>query len=300
MMTNDLSKNGLQEKESVKPNEKHKSSVFSLLFSNPDVLRELYSAIEGVNLPPDIPIDINTLSNVLYMGRLNDISFTVDKRLIVLIEHQSTINENMPLRLLLYIARIYEKIISRKKLYQTKLEKIPRPEFIVLYNGTDTFPEQKDLKLSDAFMAIENFKIANINELPMELIVKVYNINPGYNPQILEKSSTLSGYSIFIGKIRENLLDSKTLDESLNFAVKYCIDNNVLKNFLEAHSSEVTNMLITEWNWDEALDVRYEEGFEQGIEQGIEQGEKNRDQFILNLINQGLSAEEIKNQLIRD
>ena len=126
----------------------------------------------------------------------------------------------------------------------------------------------------------------------MELLVKVYNINPGHNPQILEKSNTLSGYSIFINKIRENLLDNKTLDESLKIAVKYCIDNNVLKNFLEAHSSEVTNMLITEWNWDEALDVRYEEGFEQG--------EKNRDQYILSLLDQGLSIEELKQRLVSD
>jgi len=38
-------------------NEKHKNSMFSLLFSNPDVLRELYSVIEGVDLPPDTTID---------------------------------------------------------------------------------------------------------------------------------------------------------------------------------------------------------------------------------------------------
>ena len=65
MLTNDINKNGLQNDISAKPNDKNKSCVFSLLFSNPDVLRELYSAIEGRNLPPDIPIDINTLSNVL-------------------------------------------------------------------------------------------------------------------------------------------------------------------------------------------------------------------------------------------
>jgi len=289
MITNDLLKNGWQENESAMTNEKHKSSVFSLLFSNPVVLRELYSAIAGINLPADIPIDINTLSNVLYMGRLNDISFTVDKRLVVLIEHQATINENMPLRLLLYIARIYEKIINRRKLYQTKLEKIPRPEFIVLYNGADAFPDHKELKLSDAFMKTENLEATGNKKLPMELIVKVYNINPGHNLQIFEKSNTLSEYSIFIGKIRENLLNNKTLDESLKIAVKYCIDNNVLKNFLEAHSSEVTNMLITEWNWDEALDVRYEEGLEQGIQQGELKGEMK----IINLLKSGKSPEEI-------
>jgi len=89
-------------------NEKHKSSVFSLLFSKPEILRELYTAIEGVDLPSDIPIDINTLSNVLYMGKLNDISFTIDKRLVIIIEHQSTINENMPLRILEYLSSVYK------------------------------------------------------------------------------------------------------------------------------------------------------------------------------------------------
>ncbi|MDR2700824.1 MAG: hypothetical protein LBB72_00170 [Spirochaetaceae bacterium] len=29
------------------------------------------------------------------------------------------------------------------------------------------------------------------------------------------------------------------------------------------------NMLMTEWNWDDALAVRYEEGMEDGIEKGL-------------------------------
>ena len=49
MITNDFSRNGLQEEVSVKSNEKHKNSVFSLLFSNPETLKEVYSAIEGIN-----------------------------------------------------------------------------------------------------------------------------------------------------------------------------------------------------------------------------------------------------------
>ena len=85
------------EKQDLKANREHKSSVFSLLFSKPHILRELYSAIEGVDLPPDIPIDINTLTNALIKETINDISFLIDNRLVVLIEHQSTINENMPL-----------------------------------------------------------------------------------------------------------------------------------------------------------------------------------------------------------
>jgi len=65
-------------------NKKHKSSVFSALFSNPHALRELYSAIEGVDISSDAVIEINTLSDVLYMEQLNDISFTIDDRIVVL------------------------------------------------------------------------------------------------------------------------------------------------------------------------------------------------------------------------
>ena len=55
-------------------NARYKDSVFSLLFSDPDVLRALYSAIEGIDLPPDTPVSINTLSDILYMDQINDIS----------------------------------------------------------------------------------------------------------------------------------------------------------------------------------------------------------------------------------
>jgi hypothetical protein len=52
------------------------------------------------------------LEGVLFKARMNDISFEIGDKLVVLIEHQSTINPNMPLRLLLYIGRVYEKILG--------------------------------------------------------------------------------------------------------------------------------------------------------------------------------------------
>ena len=104
----------------METNTNYKSSVFSLLFSDPDTLRELYCALEGVTLPADVPVTINTLSDVLFMDKVNDISFEIGGKVVVLIEHQSTINPNMCLRLLLYIGRVYEKIIKDKKIYSSK------------------------------------------------------------------------------------------------------------------------------------------------------------------------------------
>ncbi|MDR1868950.1 MAG: hypothetical protein LBQ82_03085, partial [Treponema sp.] len=62
----------------MKTNTKFKNSVFTLLFSDPALLRELYCALEGVSLPPDAPVSINTLDDVLFMDLINDISFEID------------------------------------------------------------------------------------------------------------------------------------------------------------------------------------------------------------------------------
>jgi hypothetical protein len=102
-------------------NRTYKDSVFSLLFSDLETLRELYCALENVTLPPDVPITINTLEGVLFMERVNDISFAVGNKLVVILEHQSTVNPNMPL---LYLARLYEKIINNKDMYKSRCEKL--------------------------------------------------------------------------------------------------------------------------------------------------------------------------------
>jgi hypothetical protein len=280
-------------------NEKHKDTVFTFLFSNPDLLRELYSAIEGITLPPDVPININTLSDVLFRTQRNDISFLINNRLIVLIEHQSTINNNMPLRFMMYSAKLYQGMIDPEDKFKRKMEKIPKPEFIVLYNGEDNYPDYKELRLSDSFIQAD-IKI----DLPLELVVQVYNINKGRNQEILSKSKTLENYSKFIDKIREYQKEykwkyykeendedrkKKLLEKSFRSAINYCIKNNILKDFLKKHSSEVINMLYTEYDPEVEMRVVREEAIE-------ETREEDRLHF-LEMINQGLTIEEIKERL---
>jgi len=271
-------------------NAKYKNSVFSLLFSDPEVIRELYGAIEGVSLPPDTSIDINTLSGVLYMEQINDLSFIIGNLLVVIMEHQSSINPNMPLRLLIYIAYIYEKIIDRSLLYRTKLEKIPTPEFIVLYNGKEPYPDRSTLRLSDAFKEVCGLLGVENPAPSLELVVQVYNINSGHNAEILEKSRTLGGYSAFVGKVRE-YEQTFALEEAMKKALKYCIDNDILKTFLETHSSEVFNMLLTEWDTEEAKVVWREEGREEGREKGREERDT---EIIRNALAKGFPIETVQ------
>jgi len=271
-------------------NTKYKDSVFTFLFSDPDILRELYCAIEDVSLPSDKPVIINTLRDVLFLDRVNDISFEIDGKLVILIEHQSTINPNMALRLLLYIARVYEKIIGDKNIYASKLVTIPRPEFFVLYNGLSPFPDEKIVKLSDSFENTGSLGLSEKLPLALELAVKVVNINCGKNEVLAQKCKTLAGYSMFVAKVREFEKECGDKTESVKRAVKYCRDNNILRDFFEQNGSEVMNMLMTEWNWDDALAVRFEEGREEGREEGLEEG---REEIARNAIAEGLSPEVI-------
>jgi len=276
-------------------NTKYKDSVFSLLFSDPDLLRELYCALEGVALPPDIPVTINTLQDVFFKDRINDISFEIGGKLVILIEHQSTINPNMAFRLLVYIARVYEKIVDIKKTYKTKPIHLPRPEFFVLYNGVSPCPDDETLRLSKAFERASSIGIPD-KEIPsLELVARVININQGRNREIVQRCETLNGYCAFIGKVREYESEGYSLEEAIRKAVKYCRDHDILKEFLEANAKEVMTMLMEEWNWDDALAVRYEEGMEDGLEKGREEGmEKGREETARNALSQGLSVDIVQ------
>jgi len=47
-------------------------------------------------------------------------------------------------------------------------------------------------------------------------------------------------------------------------------------------------MLLTEWNWDDALAVRFDEGIEKGREEGIEEG---REEIARNALAEGATIE---------
>jgi hypothetical protein len=217
-------------------NRNYKSSLFSDLFSNPVILRELYPAISGETIKPDEKIEVNTLDNVLYMEQINDLSFTVGDRLVIVIEHQSSLNPNMPLRLLLYIARLYEKMIDRSKLYSTHAIPLPTPEFFVLYNGVEDYPDTGTLSLSEFFTE-------KLEKYALELTVTVFNINEGHNEGLLGKCKALKGYSVFIEKARE--MEAKTHDRAaaIKQALRWCIDNGILVQYLKQKGSEGSEAL---------------------------------------------------------
>ena len=274
-------------------NRKYKDSVFVDLFSDDEKAKErflsLYNALHHTNLPLSCPVEHIRLDNLIYMNIINDVSCLVDDKIIVLAEHQSTVNENMPLRFLQYIARLYEKLQIPADRYLRKLSKIPTPEFYVFYNGREDYPETTVLKLSDAF-------IAKPEQCPLELTVQVLNINSGKGGKILKTCKTLDEYSLFVEEVRiQTQLDP---ENGFTNAVKICIEKGILKEYLQRKSREVVNMLIAEYDYDTDVAVQREEAgkiaLAKGISQGISQGSMQKAlETARNLLQFGLSVENI-------
>ena len=66
-----------------------------MLFSEKDKLIELYNAIFDTDYTEEDSVDITTIEEVIFKTMKNDISFVMDGKFVLLVEHQSSINNNM-------------------------------------------------------------------------------------------------------------------------------------------------------------------------------------------------------------
>lgn len=251
---------GTQARAAGKENREHKSSVFIDLFYEDETaeknLLSLYNALHGTNYRSEKKIHKIRVGDVLYKNFKNDISFEMDYKVIVFGEHQATINKNMPLRFLMYVGRAYEQLIETKARYWRHRVKIPTPEFYTFYNGIEDFPLEKELHLSDSFL---NPTAAN----PLELTVKIININSNKGHDILKKCRVLREYSLFVDTVRKYEKEG----DSIKKAINECIANGILADYLKRKGSEVENMLIAEYNYEEDIKANREEAREEAIEE---------------------------------
>lgn len=245
-------------------NREVKDSAFTTFFGEPENASQLYAALGETEVSPN-DITYVTLEGVLFIARKNDLAFTVKNRVLVISEHQSTINENMPLRDLIYLGRTLEKLLDEKNLYRRKMIHIPTPEFYMFYNGDAPYPSEKILRLSDAYL--------EKGEHPMlELEVKVININLSSGHKLLKECRPMYEYSWFIQQIKNYLADGWSRDAAITQAVQDCMEKEIMVEFMREYGSEAVNMLYTQWNWNDAMEVEREEAYEDGVEAGKAEG----------------------------
>ncbi len=137
----------------AEPKRTIKDSMFTFLFGEPEYTMELYQTLHPEDTTvKDSDVKLVTLQNVLANGMYNDLGFQVRDKLILLVEAQSTFSENIPLRMLLYLAATYKDYVEEHKLslYRERKVSIPRPELYVVYTGNKkNVPDE--LKLSSLF-----------------------------------------------------------------------------------------------------------------------------------------------------
>ena len=288
-------------KKQLRSNRNYKDTVFRMLFSDRKNLLSLYNAVSGAHYEDPEMLEIVTLENAIYMGMKNDLAFIIDTDLF-LYEHQSTYNPNMPLRDLFYISSEYQKLVDKKSLYSSVLQKILAPQFIVFYNGTEKKKDSWVNHLSEAF--------ENLSGNPkLELEVLTLNINEGHNPELMEQCQTLREYAQYVACVRRYAREFE-LNKAVKLAVDECIRNNILSEFLRANKSEVISMSIFEYDKEEEerklRKAEYEAGVAAGMKDGMKAGVADgiskgkilaKKDAASSLITLGLTVEQISSAL---
>lgn len=248
------------ERSAITANRKYKDTVFRKLFSDRKNLLSLYNAINGTAYMDASQLEIVTLDNAIYMGMKNDLAFIINTNLF-LYEHQSTYNPNMPLRDLFYISGEYQKLVDLKSLYTSTRLRIPTPNFIVFYNGTEKNEDRWVEYLSESY---ENMS----GEPNLELKVIILNINVGHNKKLMEECQTLREYAQYVAKVRRYSEEMK-LNTAVECAVSESIQEGILKEFLQKNRAEVIAMSIFEYNEEEEKRKLRKAEYEAGMAEGV-------------------------------
>lgn len=267
-------------------NRTYKSTIFIMLFEDRNNLLELYNAMSGKHYTDPELLEINTLENAIYMSIRNDISFLIDGRL-SLYEHQSTYSPNLPLRFLFYISHLYSRMTKDRNLYGSKTVRIPAPEFVIFYNGRAEMPERHILKLSDMYNTKDRKRRAKL-----ELEAVMLNISREYNQKLKAACKTLREYAIYTDKIRK-YADEMDLDDAVEHAIRECITEGVLKDFLEKHRAEAKEMSIFEYDQEKHMQQEREDAWKGGLLQG-------KASAVINLLKELGPLPEALEQKIKD
>ena len=241
----------------------YKDTLFRMLFKEKENLLSLYNALNQTAYTDVDKLEITTLENAVYMNYKNDISFVFDYEL-MLYEHQSSVNPNMPFRDLMYVTKVLQTITKDENLYGQTLVKLPTPRFVVFYNGTNEQPKQQILKLSDSFQK-------KLETPELELSVTVYNINWENNQELMDACRTLKEYAQYVEQVR---IYAKELpfNKAVEKAVDYSIKNGILSEFLSKHRAEAIEVSIFEYDEEKHIKSEREWAYNNGLADGEQLG----------------------------
>ena len=234
----------------------YKDRLYKMIFNDKSELLKLYNAINRTHYDDPAMLTITTLDNAIYMTMENDLSLIIDMRL-ALYEQQSTVNPNLPLRFLMYIADIYSAYVKDMNIYSSKKLQIPLPSFVIFYNGVQSQPDRAEFLLSELFHPTSN-------EPALELKAVMLNINKGHNQELMNACHTLRDYSEYVARIR-TYSGEMPLTDAVEKAITECIQENILQDFLLKNRAEAKAMSIYEYDEEKTMRMFRKETLEDGI-----------------------------------
>ena len=272
------------------PRRKFRDTLFVNMFGRNINAKEyflsLYNAIHGTDFRiGEVEIKPVMLENVVYKGLENDVSMEINGAIVVLAEQQSTVNHNMPFRCLEYLVAHYNRFFERGDKYSTRRVTLPRPECYVFYNGDAPFPQEAEMRLSDAFR--ESGAVLP-KSLQLDLTVKVYNINKSANHPILARCEPLLAYSNFTEYARMAKAGGKK--NPVAYALRESRKGDVLAEYFDAISREEQSMIFGEWDEEEYRRVMKREAFEDGHDAGVAENARTN---ARNFLKEGDAPEKI-------
>ena len=219
-------------------------------------------------------------------GVYNDLGFLLKDKLIILAEAQSTFNESMPIRYLIYLANSYWRYISENRIniYGSKKIKLPEPKFYMIYTGFKDL-KYKELRLSDLYEV-------KTDDIMLELRMKI--ISKGDAPK-----SIVDEYIRFCQIYDENRKDINSENiEVLRKTINYCIENDILKEYLIVERMEVEKIMMQLFTQKQAIDLMLQEEISDAENRGIAIGERLGESrgirlIAVNMKKQGLDTDII-------
>ena len=115
------------------------------------------------------------------------------------------------------------------------------------------------MKLSDAFETQSD---------KLELAVHVYNLADGMNDELKRKCLPIGEYSIFSNAYKHFRQQKMEINHAVDAAIKYCLENNVMVDYLKNNQKEIIDMFGFEWNEKEEREALLEIGEERGRLEG--------------------------------
>ena len=236
-----------------------------------------------------------------YKERESDIVYKQKgKEVFFLIEHQSSIDYNMPFRILEYSVEIIRQEIKNNK--KTKELKYPQIVPIVIYTGNKKWDVKENLSLMQEEIEGDSAELFKYNLIDINKYTKeeLLEENTMFSKiAVLEKSKTSQEMLEALKEIVKQTKDEKEeLYRIINYIIRPKIGDNETEKILKMIKEKEDNSMVQEIfarecdkHFERGLNKGIKEGRKEGIKEGIKESIK---QSVIKMLKMNMDRKTIK------